>query len=107
MCIRDSCFPDSSIPMNSFRFHLPSFKWISERLIFLAALIINAMVSSTTEIKFAVGEFVTLMFLDFANSTSILSTPTPHLAIIFRLFAFSIISFVKWVELLITAISAS
>ena len=55
----------------------------------------SATVSSTTEVKLADGEFVTFMFLDFAYSTSMLSTPTPHLAIIFRLFPFSIISFVN------------
>ena len=74
---------------------------------FLDALIIKATASSTTEVKFADGEFVTFIFLDFAYSISMLSTPTPHLAIIFSLSPFSIISFVSWVELLITTTSAS
>ena len=57
--------------------------------------------------QLADGEFVTFIFLDFAYSISMLSTPTPHLAIIFNLSPFSIISFVNCVELLITTISAS
>jgi len=56
---------------------------------------IKDTVSSTTEIKFADGELVTKIFCDLAWSTSILSTPTPHRAIIFKLFPLSITALSK------------
>ena len=87
--------------------HLPFFKLWSACGIFLAALRIREAVSSTTEIIFALGAFVTAISFCFANSRSMLSTPTPHLAIILIFFPNSKTSLLRTVPLLITTISES
>ena len=61
---------------------------------------INPMVCSATVTEVDSGEFTTIIPFSVAALMSILSTPTPALAIICRLSAFSMMSLVNFVRLL-------
>ena len=65
-----------------------------------AMLKINPIVCSATVTEVDSGELTTMIPFSVAASKSMLSTPTPALAIIFMLSAFLIMSAVNFVRLL-------
>ena len=86
--------------MNFFFSHLPSFTDLSAMEILRAMLKINPMVCSATVTEVDSGEFTTIIPFSVAASRSMLSTPTPALAMICRLSAFLMMSAVNFVRLL-------
>src|SRR6476619_8286946 len=97
--------PFSSIPISSFFIHFPDFNAESALGMLLARAIISPITNSATAFIAASAALITLIPFDSAYSVSILSKPTPTLAIIFTLVAASIIGFVILVLLLTTITS--
>ena len=92
-------FPLSSVPLSSFFNHSPFRIPLSPLGICLARENIKPKTSSATAVIAPSTALITRMFFAFAVSSSILSKPTPTLAIILHLSAFSISSFVSFVLL--------
>ena len=86
--------------MNFFFSHLPSLTDLSAIDNLRAKVNKSPMVCSATVIEVDSGELTTIIPFSVAASKSMLSTPTPALAIIFKLSAFSITSLVTFVLLL-------
>ena len=86
--------------MNFFFSHLPSFTDLSAIADLRARLSNNPIVCSATVMEVDSGELTTIIPFSVAAFKSILSTPTPALAIILRLSALSITSLVSFVLLL-------
>ena len=92
-------FPLSSLPINSFLIQFPLRTSLSARGISLAIDNIRPITSSATAFIAPSTALITLMFFSFAAFSSILSRPTPTLAIILHLSAFSISSLTNLVLL--------
>ena len=90
----------SSTPINFFFSHLPSLTDLSAIDILRAMLKINPIVCSATVTDVDSGELTTMIPFSVAASRSMLSTPTPALAMICKLSAFLIMSLVNFVRLL-------
>ena len=88
------------MPMNLFFSHFPALVDSSATAILRIADKINPMVCSATVIVVDSGALTTMIPFSVAAATSMLSTPTPALAMIFRFSAFSITSLVTLVLLL-------
>src|SRR6476619_856502 len=97
--------PFNSIPISSFFIHFPSFNAESAFGMLLAKAIISPITNSPTAFKAASAALITLILFDSAYSVSMLSKPTPTLAIIFTLAAESITGLVILVLLLTTITS--
>lgn len=97
----------TSTPTNFDLSHFCSFKLALALGTCLASAINSAIVCSAAAAIFPVGEFTTIIPLSVAAVTSILSTPTPALAITVNLPAALIIFLVTWVSLLTNSASYS
>ena len=97
--------PLSSLPIISFFNQFPLRISLSARGISLAIESIKPITSSATAVIAPSTALITLIFFALAVSWSILSSPTPTLAIILHLSAFSTSSFTIFVLLLTTITS--
>ncbi|BAA30494.1 119aa long hypothetical protein [Pyrococcus horikoshii OT3] len=98
--------PSSSIPIASFFAHTPSLIFLSAKAIFLATENINPTASSATLLELAAGALTTSIPFSLAASTSMLSKPTPALAITLSFGALSITLLVT-LGLLLTIIAST